>query len=241
VQGTRIAVRSSIGVALAPRDGGDIDTLLNNADLALYAAKTAGRGEFRFFAPQMATQARRRLVIEQALRDALARNELSLAFQPIVDLADWQVTGFEALLRWRHPELGEVAPAEFVPVAEVAGMIQAIGEWVLDEACRQAAGWPGALTVSVNVSPVQAMSPDLPRTVCAALQRSGLAAQRLELEITESLFLHETQATTQVLRALHAAGLRIALDDFGTGYSSLAYLRRFPFHTRRSTAASCAS
>jgi diguanylate cyclase (GGDEF)-like protein/PAS domain S-box-containing protein len=231
VQGTRIAVQASVGVAMAPHDGAEIDTLLNHADLALYAAKSAGRGEFRFFSPQMATLTRRRVVVEQALRGALERKELTLSYQPLVDMALWRVTGFEALLRWQHGELGEVLPAEFVPVAEDAGLIAAIGEWVVNEACSQAAHWPGELTVSVNVSPVQAMSPDLLNTVQAALQRSGVAPQRLELEITESVFLHETQGTMQVLNALHDAGLRIALDDFGTGYSSLAYLRRFPFDT----------
>jgi predicted signal transduction protein with EAL and GGDEF domain len=231
VQGSRIAVRTSIGVAMAPRDGTEIDDLLNNADLALYAAKSAGRGEFRFFAPQMAALTRRRGVIEQALRGALAQNELTLHYQPLVQLADWRVTGFEALLRWQHPVLGEVAPAEFVPVAEEAGLITAIGGWVLHEACRQAATWPAEMSVSVNVSPVQAMSHDLCGTALAALQASGLAPQRLEMEITESIFLNEAQTTLQVLRSLHGAGMRVALDDFGTGYSSLAYLRRFPFDT----------
>jgi diguanylate cyclase (GGDEF)-like protein/PAS domain S-box-containing protein len=231
VLGASVAVRTSIGIAMAPQDGNDIDQLLNNADLALYAAKSAGRGEFRFFAPQMAALTRRRLVIEQALRDALARGELSLAFQPQVDLASSRVTGFEALLRWQHAELGDVAPAEFIPVAEEAGLIGAIGRWVLNEACRQAAGWPAPLTVAVNVSPVQAMSQDLCRLAQEALKASELAAGRLELEITESVFLNETQATMRVLHALRQAGLRVALDDFGTGYSSLAYLRRFPFDT----------
>jgi diguanylate cyclase (GGDEF)-like protein len=231
VQGARIAVQASVGVAMAPRDGTDIDALLNHADLALYAAKSAGRGEFRFFTPQMATLTRRRILVEQALRGALERRELTLSFQPLVDMARWRVTGFEALLRWQHPELGEVLPAEFVAVAEEAGLIAPIGEWVIGEACHEAARWPAGLTVSVNVSPVQAISHDLLRIVQAALQHSGLAPQRLELEITESVFLHETQGTTQVLRALREAGVRIALDDFGTGYSSLAYLRRFPFDT----------
>jgi len=216
---------------MAPQDGTDIDALLNHADLALYAAKTAGRGQFRFFTPQMATQTRRRLQVEQALRGALERGELSLAFQPMVDMHDWRITGFEALLRWQHAELGDVSPAEFVPVAEDAGLVGAIGQWVIDEACAQAASWPGELTVSVNVSPVQAMSQDLLTTVLAALRASGLPPARVELEITESVFLHETQATMQVLRSLREAGLRVALDDFGTGYSSLAYLRRFPFDT----------
>ncbi len=231
VQGARVAVRASIGVAMASYDGGDIDTLLNNADLALYAAKSAGRGEFRFFAPDMAALTRRRLLIEQELREALARGELSLAFQPQVRLADCRVTGFEALLRWYHPELGQVSPAEFVPVAEEAGLIAPIGEWVLAEACRQAASWPGELMVSVNVSPVQVMSQDLCRVALDTLQATGLAAARLELEITESIFLNETASALQSLEALHAAGMRVALDDFGTGYSSLAYLRRFPFDT----------
>jgi diguanylate cyclase (GGDEF)-like protein/PAS domain S-box-containing protein len=231
VQGARIAVQASIGVALAPRDGSDIDTLLNHADLALYAAKSAGRGEFRFFSPQMATLTRRRILVEQALRGALARGELTLSFQPLVDMAQWRVTGFEALLRWQHAELGEVTPAEFVPVAEEAGLIAPIGEWVIGQACHEAARWPAGLTVSVNVSPVQAISHDMLRIVQAALEQTGLAPQRLELEITESVFLHETQGATQVLRALREAGVRIALDDFGTGYSSLAYLRRFPFDT----------
>ena len=231
VQGSHIAVRTSIGVAMAPRDGTEIDTLLSNADLALYAAKSAGRGEFRFFAPQMAALTRRRLIIEQALRQALARDELSLDFQPVLQLGDGRVVGFEALLRWHHPELGEVAPAEFVPVAEEAGLITEIGRWVLSHACRAAKDWPGTLTVAVNVSPVQAMSPDLCGVAQQALHDSGLAPQRLELEITESIFLNETGATMAVLRALRESGVRIALDDFGTGYSSLAYLRRFPFDT----------
>ncbi len=231
VQGARVAVRASIGIVLAPGDGQDIDTLLSHADLALYAAKSAGRGEFRFYTPEMAAVTRRRLLLEQALREALPRGELSLAFQPQVDLANWQVTGFEALLRWQHPTLGAVSPVEFISVAEESGLIGDIGAWVLQEACRQCAGWPGALTVSVNVSPVQAMSQDLRAVVLAALQVAGLPATRLELEITESIFLHDAKTTLDQLHALRATGLRIALDDFGTGYSSLAYLRRFPFDT----------
>ena len=231
VQGAHIAVRTSVGVALAPKDGSDVDTLLNNADLALYAAKSAGRGELRFFAPQMGALTRRRMLIDQELRGALERREMSLEFQPQVALRTREVIGFEALLRWQHPELGVVSPAEFVPVAEESGLIGALGRWVLGEACRQAARWPAPLTVSVNVSPVQAMSLDLCQHAVAALQASGLPAQRLELEITESIFLQESQTTMRVLAALRDAGLRVALDDFGTGYSSLAYLRRFPFDT----------
>ncbi|TDP61596.1 PAS domain S-box-containing protein/diguanylate cyclase (GGDEF)-like protein [Roseateles toxinivorans] len=231
VQGAHVVARISIGVAMAPKDGTAIDVLLNNADLALYAAKSAGRGDFRFFAPQMAAVTRRRLAVEQALRGALQRQELSLHFQPQVSLGDWRVKGFEALLRWTHPELGAVPPGEFVPVAEECGLIGEIGAWVVKQACLEAMQWPAGLTVAVNVSPVQAMSHELCRSVEAALQASGLPAVALELEITESVFLNETQATMQVLHALQALGLRIALDDFGTGYSSLAYLRRFPFDT----------
>lgn len=231
VQGARIAVRTSIGIAMAPGDAGQLDELLNCADLALYAAKSAGRGEFRFYAPQMAATTRRRLLIEQELRGALGRGELRLHYQPQVDLQAWQVTGFEALLRWRHAELGEVSPTEFVPVAEEAGLVPAIGEWVLRQACRDAARWPAPLNVCVNVSPAQAMTHDLVPRALGALNAAGLAPQRLELEITESLFVDESGATLSVLHALREAGLRIALDDFGTGYSSLAYLRRFPFDT----------
>jgi diguanylate cyclase (GGDEF)-like protein/PAS domain S-box-containing protein len=231
VGGARIAVRASIGVALAPRDGTDIDALLNHADLALYAAKTAGRSEVRLFEPQMAALRRRRLAVERRLKEALDRGELSLAYQPLVDLGKWRVVGFEALLRWHDAELGDVGPAEFIPVAEDSGLILAIGQWVLDRACQDAAQWPGDLTVAVNVSPVQIMSQDLHRVTQAALRDAGLAPERLELEITESIFMHEVSASMSILRSLREAGVRIALDDFGTGYSSLAYLRRFPFDT----------
>ncbi len=231
VRGARIAVRASIGVALAPRDGTDIDALLNHADLALYAAKTAGRSEVRLFEPQMAALRRRRLAVERRLKEALDRGELSLAYQPIVDLGKWRVVGFEALLRWHDAELGDVGPAEFIPVAEDSGLILAIGQWVLDRACQDAAQWPGDLTVAVNVSPVQIMSQDLHRVTQAALRNAGLAPEQLELEITESIFMHEVSSSMAILRSLREAGVRIALDDFGTGYSSLAYLRRFPFDT----------
>jgi diguanylate cyclase (GGDEF)-like protein/PAS domain S-box-containing protein len=231
VQGARIAIRASIGIVLAPDDAVDIDTLLSFGDLALYAAKTAGRGEFRFFTPELSATTRRRLFVEQALSEALPRGELSLAFQPQVDLQTWAVTGFEALLRWQHPTLGAVPPSEFISVAEESGLIGGIGAWVLSEACRQAATWPDSLTVSVNVSPVQAMSQDLRAVALTALRDAGLPPTRLELEITESIFLHDAKSTLDQLHGLRAAGLRIALDDFGTGYSSLAYLRRFPFDT----------
>ncbi len=231
VHGLQLTTYASIGVALAPRDGQDVDTLLNHADLALYAAKAAGRNEALFFAPAMAASTRRRVALEQALRGSLARGELRLVFQPQARIDDWAVTGFEALARWRHPDLGDVPPSEFIPVAEECGLMPAIGDWVLAEACRQAAAWAQPLVVSVNVSPVQALGGGFVERVLATAQAAGLPAARLELEITESVFLQESPATLEALRALRAAGVRIALDDFGTGYSALAYLRRFPFDT----------
>ena len=231
IQGASISLRVSIGVAMAPQDGLQTDLLLNNADLALYAAKSQARGDFRFYEPSMATQTRRRQQVERGLRDAMGNGELRLVFQPQIDLRSWRVIGFEALLRWQHPELGEVPPAEFIPVAEEAGLILQIGNWVLRQACITASDWPEAVHVSVNVSSVQAMSHDLCETIRKLLAELGMPARRLELEITESVFLNESHATIQSLRSLKALGLRIALDDFGTGYSSLAYLRRFPFDT----------
>ena len=231
IQGASITLRVSIGVAMAPVDGLQIDTLLNNADLALYAAKAEARGDFRFFEGRMATQTRRRMQIEHGLRDAMGNGELRLVYQPQIDLRRWQVIGFEALIRWQHPELGDVPPAEFIPVAEEAGLILDMGHWVLRHACYTANAWPENVHVSVNVSSVQAMSHDLCEAIRQILEPLGMPARRLELEITESVFLNESHATIQSLRSLKALGLRIALDDFGTGYSSLAYLRRFPFDT----------
>jgi diguanylate cyclase (GGDEF)-like protein/PAS domain S-box-containing protein len=231
VGGLAVNARASIGVAIAPQDGRDIDALMNHADLALYAAKESGRDEVRFFTPDLASTSRRRVAIEQALRQALARGELRLVFQPLGSFADWQIVGFEALLRWRHPELGDVPPVEFIPVAEEAGLMPMIGGWVLDEACRHAAQWPVALPVSVNVSPMQMMVPAFVDRVKDAAHAAGLPLERLEIEITESVLLQETQSTGETLRALARAGVRMALDDFGTGYSALSYLRRFPLHT----------
>ncbi len=230
-QGAPIAVRLSAGVALWPTDGNDLENLMHHAGLALRDAKRGGRGNWRWFAPQMGADSRRRLGIEQALRDAQDNGELSLAYQPQVTLDTQTVKGFEALLRWQHPELGTVSPAEFVPIAEANGLIERIGEWVLFEACRQAMQWPASVAVSVNVSPVQAMLPSFPHTVQRALAETGLPPARLELEITESIFIQDSAVTLNTLSTLHTLGVRIALDDFGTGYSSLAYLRRFPFDT----------
>jgi len=231
LQGATVLVRSSIGIAVARGDGLQVDALLNHADLALYAAKSDGRGKFCFFAPRMAAQTRRRIAIESHLRGALARGEISVVFEPQVDLQRWRVTCFEALLRWKHPELGNIPPLEFIPVAEDCGLILELGDWVMRQACEQAAGWPESVYVTVNVSAVQVMNDGLVERLRTILRETGLAPNRLELEITESTFLSETRSTLTVLHALHRLGVRIALDDFGTGYSSLAYLRSFPFHT----------
>ena len=237
LQGATVSVRSSIGIAIATGATAQIDALLNHADLALYAAKSDGRGKFCFFAARMAAQTRRRISIESQLRGALARGEISVVFEPQVDLLRWRVTCFEALLRWNHPELGTIPPLEFIPVAEDSGLILEIGDWVMREACRHAAQWPESVYVTVNVSAVQVMNDGLVERLRAILRETGLAPGRLELEITESTFLSETRSTLTVLHALHRMGVRIALDDFGTGYSSLAYLRSFPFNTLKIDAA----
>jgi EAL domain-containing protein (putative c-di-GMP-specific phosphodiesterase class I) len=185
----------------------------------------------RYFVQHMGEQVRRRLILERDLREAMELNQLSLHFQPKVDLARWEVTGFEALLRWQHPLHGNIPPTEFITVAEESGLILAMGAWALERACEVAATWPEHLHIAVNISPLQVMTEQLPATVEQALRQSGLSPHRLELEITESVFINETRGTVDRLHALRKLGVQIALDDFGTGYSSLAYLRRFPFDT----------
>jgi EAL domain-containing protein (putative c-di-GMP-specific phosphodiesterase class I) len=210
-------------------DGAEPDSLLKNADLALYRAKCDGRGTFHTFEPTMDArmQARRRLELD--LRKALPGNEFELFYQPVVDLEGPRITSFEALLRWRHPEQGIISPAEFIPLAEEIGFIVPLGDWVLQRACQDAAGWPSAVTVSVNLSPVQFRNAKLLQSVQNALAGAGLSAHRLELEITEGVLLAETEATLAMLNQLHMLGVRIAMDDFGTGYSSLSYFRSFHF------------
>jgi diguanylate cyclase (GGDEF)-like protein len=230
-QSAAVNLRTSIGVARFPQDGASVDELLQHADLALHDAKAESNGAIRFFVPSMGEQVRRRQVLERDLRLAIKGKQLSLHYQPKIDLASWRVTGFEALLRWNHPQHGAIPPSEFVRVAEDCGFIVALGEWALEEACRQAASWPQDLHVAVNISPVQVMAQNLPATVSRLLKASRLEPKRLELEITESVFLNEGSATAERLHALRKLGVRIALDDFGTGSSSLAYLRRFPFDT----------
>jgi len=229
VRGHHVLIGASIGVAVAPMDADDPDGLLKHADLALYRAKGDGRGAYRFFETAMDVWAQERRELELDLRDALAKNELKLFFQPLIGSQAHETTGFEALLRWQHPRRGLVPPADFIECAEQWGLIGTIGEWVLHEACRTAAAWPSHLTVAVNLSPNQFASGDLVAQVKAALKGSGLSPARLELEITEGLLLHDSAKTLEQLAALKALGVKIAMDDFGTGYSSLAYLWRFPF------------
>jgi diguanylate cyclase (GGDEF)-like protein len=227
--GHLLATDASIGIAVAPRDGTDLDQLLKNADLAMYGAKADGRRTSRFFEPGMDARARAQRQLEVDLRQAIAADGFDLYYQPVVDLADDEVTGCEALLRWHHPSRGMVSPAEFIPVAEETGLINTLGEWVLTTACAEAASWPDDVKVAVNVSPVQFRSPAFALKVSAALAASGLAAHRLELEITEAILIRDDEAALAMLHQLRALGVRIALDDFGTGYSSLSYLQRFPF------------
>ena len=231
VAGRQVPLGSSIGIAIAPEHGHSLDELMGNADLALYAAKEAGRGRYEFFVPRLADRHRRRVAIEQALRGALARSEMHLHWQPRVDVANWEVVGAEVLLRWQHPELGRVAPDEFIGIAEEAGLIAEIGLWVLGRACAHAAQMKHPIVVSVNVSPAQLLREDFASQALRVIAQSGLAPERLEIEVTESLFMDNSPQALANLHALREVGVRIALDDFGTGYSSLAYLRRFPFDT----------
>ena len=229
VDGHHILPSTSIGIAIAPDDGGDLDTLLRNADLALYRAKGDGRGIYSFFEESLNEKAQTRRVIESDLRAAIERGEFELHFQPLFDLKLKRIGSFEALLRWNHPTRGLVAPLEFIPIAEDTGMIVPIGAWAMREACRQASAWPDHIRVAVNVSPVQFQRPGLNQVIINALALSGLAPNRLEIEITESIFLEGSEETLKVLHSLRSLGIRIALDDFGTGYSSLSYLQKFPF------------
>ena len=227
-----VSVGVSIGIALAPSDGDEPDTLIKNADLALYRAKTDGGGVYRFFEAEMDARMQARRVIELDLRRAISNgDEFELLYQPIVDVKTRKIASCEALMRWHHPERGLVMPMEFIPVAEATGLIVQLGEWVLQQACAEAARWPNDIAVAVNLSPAQFKSKNLVPAVINVLAASGLPASRLELEITELVLLEESEGAFAVLNQLHDLGIRIAMDDFGTGYSSLGYLRRFPFST----------
>jgi diguanylate cyclase (GGDEF)-like protein/PAS domain S-box-containing protein len=229
IDGNEVVIGASIGIAISPGDGATSEELMRNADLALYRAKEEGGGLHRFFEREMDRKAQRRRDMELDLRRAFANGEFELHYQPLVDIATDRISGFEALLRWRHPDKGMISPAEFIPVAEDIGLIVSIGEWVLREACAEAVKWPSEVKVAVNLSPVQFRSRNLVQVVISALAQSGLSPDRLELEITESLFLAETEANLAILHQLRELGVRISMDDFGTGYSSLSYLRSFPF------------
>lgn len=230
LDGDRAIVGASVGIALSPGDGADPDRLLKCADTALYRAKSEGRAAYRFFEAEMDQRLQARRALELALRSALPNGELELHYQPLVNVQTGQVAGFEALLRWRHPEHGLVMPGEFVPLAEEIGLIVPIGEWVLRQACSEAATWPERCKVAVNVSAAQFRNRSLVATVVGALAESGLAASRLEVEITESVLLDDSETTFAALKQLHELGVKISMDDFGTGYSSLKYLQKFPFH-----------
>jgi diguanylate cyclase (GGDEF)-like protein len=228
IYGHSIQVGVSIGIALAPHDGNDPDLLLKAADMALYAAKAAGRGTYKFFHKSMAEQLRARRQLELDLRAAIENDELELHYQPLLNVEDQSITGFEALMRWRHPIRGMVFPGEFIPMAEETGLIAALGEWALHKACAQAATWPEHIYVAVNVSPMQFRNGDLVAIINQALHEAGLPPSRLELEITETILMQESESTLDTLHELRSSGVRISMDDFGTGYSSLSYLRSFP-------------
>ena len=229
IDGVPVTIGASVGFAIGPADGATVDLLLRSADLALYEVKGSGRGAACRFLPAIKDKADERRMMEADLRGALAKGQFRLAYQPVVDANDEGVVGFEALLRWHHPVLGLIAPLKFIPIAEETRTIIEIGAWVIREACRQAALWPSHIRIAVNLSPVQFDDPHLAKIVSAALADSGIAPDRLELEITESLFLNEQAATVAMLQELKAIGIRFALDDFGTGYSSLGYLQKVTF------------
>jgi diguanylate cyclase (GGDEF)-like protein/PAS domain S-box-containing protein len=227
---TEIRIGVSIGCAFGPIDGATVDDLILKADLALYQAKDAGRGCARYFSSELQSEQEDRVRLEADLRQAIAASQFHLAFQPLINAKDQRLVGFEALIRWNHPQRGNVPPNVFIPVAEEAGLMGPIGEWVIDEACKAAASWPEPITVALNISPKQIILPALPNTVSEALARYKLPGNRIELEVTEGVFLGDNGSTLDVLKRLRALGVGIALDDFGTGYSSIGYLNKAVFH-----------
>lgn len=229
IEGHDVTVGASVGIAIVRRGEMNAETVLKCADLAMYSAKSGGRGTFRMFDPQMDAIVQTKRSLERDMRTALAQGDFSLFYQPLVNLQTRKVTAFEALMRWHHPERGSVAPSEFIPVAEEMGLILQLGEWALRQACMEAVDWPDGIHVSVNLSPLQFAKGNLVSTVMSALASSGLPANRLELEITESVLLEKSERNIGILNHLRALGVRISMDDFGTGYSSIGYLRNFPF------------
>jgi len=230
VDDAHVSIGASIGVAVAPDDGATADALVRNADLALYAAKADGKGVHRFYKPEMHASAKERRLLEMDLRNVMNDSGLHLVYQPVVNADSEVIVGFEALVRWNHLTRGAVSPAEFIPIAEEIGLIPQIGEWVLRTACLEAANWPDSVRVAVNISPIQFANPSLPAIVMSALAAAQLPPHRLELEITEGVFLNDDAATDAMFARLKAIGVRFALDDFGTGYSSLGYLKKAPFN-----------
>jgi diguanylate cyclase (GGDEF)-like protein len=227
--GHNLMTDASIGIALAPHDGTDLDQLLKSADLAMYGAKADGRRTYRFFEAEMDARVKARRTLELDMRQAIVDGAFELHYQPVVNLKRNEIIGCEALLRWRHPVRGMISPAEFIPIAEETGLICEIGDWALATACAEAMSWPPNIRLAVNVSPVQFRSHAFSLKVANVLATTGLAASRLELEITEAVLIRDDDAALNLLQHLRNIGVRIALDDFGTGYSSLSYLRRFPF------------
>jgi diguanylate cyclase (GGDEF)-like protein len=230
VDGHRVVIGASVGIAVAPRDGVGADVLLKNADMALYRAKSEGRGSWRFFEPEMDVKAQARRSLELDLRHAVATGAFEVYYQPLINLKTGRISTCEALLRWQHPERGMISPGEFIPIAEEMGLIVDIGNWVLRRACLDCAQWPQDVHVAVNLSPIQFRRGNVMRAVSEALKDAALAPERLEIEITESVLLQDTEATRALLLQLREFGVRISLDDFGTGYSSLSYLHLFPLH-----------
>jgi predicted signal transduction protein with EAL and GGDEF domain len=229
LEGQEIVIGASVGIALAPEEYVPPDLLLKHADLALYCAKADGRGTFRFFEPEMDAQLQARRALEVDLRKALANEEFELYYQPQVNIQANEISGYEALLRWHHPERLMIPPSEFIPVAEDTGLIGPLGDWVIQQACMEAARWPEQMQLAINLSPVQFRNKGFVENIGKSLARSGLAPSRLELEITETALLQDNDTTLTILHQLRRLGVRIAMDDFGTGYSSLSYLRSFPF------------
>jgi diguanylate cyclase (GGDEF)-like protein len=229
IDGNQVIIGASVGIAVGLTDGGSTEQLMRNADLALYRAKGDGRGAFCFFEPGMDAQIQERRSMEYDMRKALVAGEFELFYQPVVNLRTDKVSGLEALIRWRHPRRGLISPAQFIPLAEEIGFIVPLGEWAIRQACATAARWPDDVKVAVNLSPVQFRGTGLVQTVVSALASSGLPPRRLELEITESTLLQDSEATLAMLYQLRELGVGIAMDDFGTGYSSLSYLQSFPF------------
>ena len=229
IEGHKVTIGSSVGIAIGDPGRASADALVRNADLALYAAKAAGRGKHRFYEPSMHSEAAERQLLENDLRQAIERGELSVAYQPIVHAAGEEISGFESLVRWQHPTRGPISPAKFIPLAEEAGLIGKIGEWVLRTALEEAAHWPDHVRVAVNLSPLQFNDPSVVHMVAHHLDETGVRPDRLELEITEGVFLAEGDSTDDTFAKLKILGVRLALDDFGTGYSSLGYLKKAPF------------